>query len=278
MAKIKQVMHKGELLKPLREASIKFWEEQSVRSAIEVAQVISSWGDDVLDIFKIECETKQLTYECSKGCSYCCYQNVRINIFEAIAILDWIQLNLGDKGKFELLQRAETIYASSFGDGGDSKRWSRRQACPCLDLKTNECMIYPVRPVECRIALTYEKSLCKSSYEDASSLEISIRESGTLDIPLPTLNGIEVASVSEYVTECLLHPSLPRWSSKFYVNGKLKDFAPKNNDDLAVPFDLELSRVINFGLNNNSTTSINSLVNFDLDALLTCCKQTDANL
>lgn len=278
MSEKKSLLLESELRDLLEKSSLKFWEDESIDSATEVAQSIWAFGDEMSSLFKVECKTNNLTNGCAEGCAYCCHQNIQISIFEAVGILKWIKSNFNDVKKSEILKRAEAICKSGVEDEGDSQRWSRREACPCLDIHTNKCMIYPVRPIECRTTLIYDKTSCKNSYEDTNSSGISVSDKEVIHVALPKTESVEVNSVSEYILSCLFDVNLMKWFQKLYKNDEMTGSVVEDAHKIMAPFDFELSKVLKNGLKSNSDAVIDSLVNFDSNALYSCQKQTDSDL
>jgi Fe-S-cluster containining protein len=121
-------------------------------------------------------EVSGMTVSCGKGCSVCCCHWVEdVNSFEAEIIVDHLSKNHGgsipriveqcrsDRGRFERLSAIVAQKLSALKsrlnreiDGTDlllASFYQLGSECPLLD--NGGCMIYPVRPVTCRMYVSF---------------------------------------------------------------------------------------------------------------------------
>lgn len=88
-------------------------------------------------------------FKCTKGCSDCCHAAFDISLAESVLIMEHFHL-LGRKTRRDILKRAEHA----------KKRWQQalnaredlsliRIPCPLLS-PDDQCLLYDVRPVNCR--------------------------------------------------------------------------------------------------------------------------------
>lgn len=117
---------------------------------------------------------------CHRGCSWCCHQLVCCTTLEMELIIDYIdslprssrrslkqKIRKGALNFYHYYQRnkksflgssflSTTVGIERWEDIGPALRKAHRRK-PCLFLDRDICSIYPVRPVDCRIAKTKDK-------------------------------------------------------------------------------------------------------------------------
>jgi len=126
--------------------------------------------------------------DCKKGCSYCCNHWVEdVYSFESLAIIQFIRTFHSDE--IVRIQResatAESVIVSLFEQFPDleefellQKFYEQQIPCPLLG-SHGDCLVYPVRPLTCR--MFYSRSaqrFCKPPVIDSE-------EQGTFMIPFP---------------------------------------------------------------------------------------------
>lgn len=109
---------------------------------------------------EIDLKMKDVEKICSKGCSHCCYQVVRVHGVEEFPITKYFheKLDANTKSiiKINLEQWFEYYNINTPNktlDDQDIYNFSIKQGSdkiPCPFLINNECSIYPVRPIACR--------------------------------------------------------------------------------------------------------------------------------
>jgi Fe-S-cluster containining protein len=98
---------------------------------------------------------------CSKGCSYCCYQSIKIVASEELTISEYLDKNVDDDKKQIIKSQLETWTEYFFENTPDNKVLNDedilkfeervvRDSIPCFFLIEGKCSIYPVRPLVCR--------------------------------------------------------------------------------------------------------------------------------
>ncbi len=88
-------------------------------------------------------------FKCKKGCSDCCHAAFDISLAEGMLLQEHFKL-LGRKTRRDILKRArraEKRWNSAIKEGEDLSRL--RIACPLLS-PDDQCLLYEVRPVNCR--------------------------------------------------------------------------------------------------------------------------------
>lgn len=103
--------------------------------------------------------SKRFAFSCSRGCAFCCTQNVTITAVEAQILLDYIDSQgmrkwLVSKLAAGLPPRREIITTNQFAqsclNGDDPPLADSDFDSVCPFLENELCMVYPVRPFSCR--------------------------------------------------------------------------------------------------------------------------------
>ena len=102
---------------------------------------------------------------CRAGCSYCCRQLVFCTTLEMELIVDYLN-SIPKARKRAVLHKAKAkahkFYQKNSEQLRNTSNWehlagflsSTFRGVPCIFLKDGKCSIYPVRPIDCRIAKT----------------------------------------------------------------------------------------------------------------------------
>lgn len=269
-----------DLSKPIKLSIKKYAANPSVKQATNVARVMWDWGDKTHKLVSMEFEDNGYTKGCKKTCDFCCFQNVSINIFEAIVISNWIRDNLNEKTKRTIYENTKLIFINSKGDTKDSERWKRREPCACLDKESNTCLIYPARPLECRLAISHNKNACQNDFNNKDTNNISVAPPSGIKFNLPEETEFqdEINTISDYVFLSLLDAIstylMSMISSKHEINGKF--ILPKTTKLVDSLTKMELNRVLKYSLSSEVNLKIKSLVRLKSNAVSKCAKVTDA--
>lgn len=97
---------------------------------------------------------------CKSGCSYCCHQLIEVYDFELIPIMEYIKKNCMDFILDKAINISEALesmlnsapYKYSQLNNDDEFKYKKKYRTldiPCIFLKDNKCLIYPVRPISC---------------------------------------------------------------------------------------------------------------------------------
>jgi uncharacterized protein len=128
------------------------------------------------EIDKIE-QNVNIRPTCAKGCAHCCYFPIITTKLEAKLIKAYID-GLPAKEREDIVnhlhvyfQRNQTILSKVCTldftkDARFKEKYIAKQVpCPFLDLRTNTCKVYEVRPIPCRTYLNYgNPRVCADSY------------------------------------------------------------------------------------------------------------------
>jgi len=254
--------------------------DPSVKSAKKITEALWAWGDQTHEKMILDLNEHGYAKGCEKTCSYCCYQNVNINVFEAIVITDWIRDNLNENILSKIYENTKSIYNNSIEDTFDSERWRRREPCSCLDHENKTCIIYPVRPLECRLAISHDINSCQGNFYNKATTSITIFPPSEIEINLPEetefkhlINDISdyvhismVGAISTYLMDKIL--------SKRELTGKF--VYPKTQNLQSSINNMELNKMLNYTLNGDVSIKIKSLVRLKPDGVFECAKTTDS--
>ncbi len=112
---------------------------------------------------KADREMASLQNCCSRGCAHCCYQLVEVLHLEELPIIDFISHQMGGEEKQQVMKNLHAwlrffeektpvndllSYNEVFAQ---FKNLQAEECFPCPFLVNNECIIYEVRPLACRL-------------------------------------------------------------------------------------------------------------------------------
>jgi len=100
---------------------------------------------------------------CKSGCAWCCFMRVRVTPLEVLSILDFLHTHLDTDRLSALKQRLATTDAITRGMDG-IQRGRAKIACPLL--ADRKCLVYPVRPMACRVYHSLNSSECEMRLDD----------------------------------------------------------------------------------------------------------------
>jgi Fe-S-cluster containining protein len=129
-----------------------------VRERIHVARAAMATGDDDIARELDTLAARGVAPSCTKGCAYCCRQEILIPRAEAEVIVEWIQASWAAAQLDALKDRLRAWLAWHHGEltrrvaGGEDRQVVAYEHGPfCVALEDGACSIYPVRPMTCRI-------------------------------------------------------------------------------------------------------------------------------
>lgn len=167
------------------------------RTPAEVSSVVRQIYR-VVDELMDGCLSRGPKLSCTAGCFWCCFLRVKVTPLEVLCIADYVRGRCGRGAISSLKQHLAATDAVTRGMGA-YQRACAEEACPLLvDAK---CLVYPVRPISCRIYHSLDGSDCEAPLDDDGRC-IKARDD---------ICGLGVG-VSEGLTEGLqaagLHPGL----------------------------------------------------------------------
>lgn len=111
-------------------------------------------------------EARAKSFDCAKGCGWCCHQHVSVHPAEAIAIARWLEARAPEP---ERRQRFERIQATQAKIAGTTMMERRQAQIPCPFLDDGACSIHPVRPMRCRGFFSRDVGLCRATFDDPAA-------------------------------------------------------------------------------------------------------------
>ena len=112
-------------------------------------------------------------YDCRKGCSWCCHQNVAVTWPELLKIYDHLLQSL-DPTQLDVLKNKSNKLANEVLGKSTSKRFEQKIAC--VFLEDDICTIHAARPLQCRGGFSEEESYCRNLFEDPKSTQQSVKD------------------------------------------------------------------------------------------------------
>ena len=153
-------------------------EELSPVQMGEAIRALYSAMDELLEAFLHRTSEEGQPVSCKKGCAWCCYQEVFAITHEFLYLNEYVHKSLSEADQNAVLEKAREKVKISMNKSVE-EQLKIRSACPFL--KSDNCMVYEVRPMACRIYLSASVSSCKKEYDNPSD-----RRSfpGLFDFPL----------------------------------------------------------------------------------------------
>jgi Fe-S-cluster containining protein len=142
----------------------------TLRATAEPARLAENVSGDAfaLTAALVEASPARPSYECGKGCSWCCHQQVRVSAPEAIGIAE----GLREAYPPEWLATLRAIIAQRVERVAElaTTRAYLEARLPCAFLAPDGgCAVYERRPLVCRGYHSLSRSACQEKYVDLAS-------------------------------------------------------------------------------------------------------------
>ena len=118
-------------------------------------------------------ESDHPDYDCRKGCSWCCHQNVAVTWPELLEIYGYLLQSL-DTTQLDVLKNKSNKMANEVAEKSTSKRFEQKIAC--VFLEDDMCTIHAARPLQCRGGFSEDESYCRNLFEDPKSTQQSVKD------------------------------------------------------------------------------------------------------
>jgi Fe-S-cluster containining protein len=113
---------------------------------------------------------------CEIGCAWCCYMRVKATPLEVLGIVHYLRSRLGPGELSEFRRRLAATDQTTRGMDG-YQRVCAKIACPLL--ANGQCLVYPVRPIGCRVYHSLDASDCELPHaEEARGVTVRSDISG----------------------------------------------------------------------------------------------------
>ena len=125
--------------------------------------------EQLSDSFLTMCQRDNVKVDCKMGCAWCCYQSVFALTHEMLVVADYVRSHFSKGVQKEILNRAKRKTAKTKNLSREALLGTN-EACPLL--RNGACMVYPVRPVACRIYLSSDVRSCEKRYQKPADITI----------------------------------------------------------------------------------------------------------
>jgi Fe-S-cluster containining protein len=136
-----------------------FTGEQVPTSALTLIKEIYRFADEMIT----GCLKSGTELPCKEGCVWCCFLRVKVTPLEVMGIIDYLRSRLEPAELSALRKRLAEADEITRGIDGH-RRIGSKLICPLIQDK--KCLVYPVRPITCRIYHSINSSDCESSLDD----------------------------------------------------------------------------------------------------------------
>ena len=140
--------------------------------------------------------SEQPNYDCHKGCSWCCYQNVSVTWPELLLLLEYLSKTL-DTEQLKELQAKCQIRSNEVMGKSTNQRFDERRACAFLENRI--CTIHAERPLQCRGGFSEDQNYCKDLLEHRERTQQAVKDGDEvgkfLIAPKFVYNSAQVAMV-----------------------------------------------------------------------------------
>lgn len=119
--------------------------------------------DLLIDAFTQRCESEQIPVDCHMGCQWCCHQAVFASTHEMVVLVDYLERRFKPELLEEIKKKA-SIKEEKLSVLSPAQVLKTTMPCPLL--RKGSCMVYPVRPMACRIYLSSSEKSCYAKYQN----------------------------------------------------------------------------------------------------------------
>lgn len=137
------------------------------------SSAVSSVNENIDNHFSSFCSRRSIKLACMVGCAaYCCLYRVVISPPEAFHIKKFIQNTTDDK-KLQIIK--ERIHSAAIKAKGLTPAQFIKTRLHCPFLEENQCLIYSVRPMMCRVFHSTDLSVCTYTDKHPGQLAMDSR-------------------------------------------------------------------------------------------------------
>jgi len=142
--------------------------EMSLRCLYYLSRKVYTETNSLLESFTNRCIKENRRVDCHEGCSWCCIQAVLILPYEAFYLMNYIEENLEAELKKKVHKQ---IRDKNRVTGRMKVQEFLHFKSPCPMLKEDACLIYPARPMACRIYLSSDVDSCQYEFHHPSETD-----------------------------------------------------------------------------------------------------------
>lgn len=119
--------------------------------------------DLLIDAFIQRCESENVPVDCHMGCQWCCHQAVFASTHEMVVLADYLERRFSPETIAEIIEKAH-VKDEQLSRLSPKEVLNTSHSCPLL--RKGSCMVYPVRPMGCRIYLSSSEKSCQAKYKN----------------------------------------------------------------------------------------------------------------
>ena len=139
---------------------------------IEIMESAYDSIDGLIDSFGNRCTREGLRMDCKKSCAWCCTQAVLVSTHEIMYLFAWMDKHLSSDQLTQIHQGAmERDRHTAQMDAREFLHFN----LPCPFLCDTSCLVYPARPMACRIYLSADAESCKQQFDHPDKRDIMAR-------------------------------------------------------------------------------------------------------
>ena len=120
-------------------------------------------ADLLTDAFIQRCDNENIPVDCHMGCQWCCHQAVFASTHEMVVLVDYLKKRYSMEVIEEIKEKARLKEGKL---SGFSPQETLNTSLPCPLLRKGTCMVYPFRPMGCRIYLSSSEKSCQAKYHN----------------------------------------------------------------------------------------------------------------
>ena len=128
---------------------------------------------EAMDNLWASIQSDQPGYDCHKGCSWCCYQNVSVTWPELLQLMEFLRETLNADQLKKLYAKSQLRSKEVIGKT-TNQRFDERAACIFLENKI--CTIHTVRPLQCRGGFSEDQNYCKNLLENREQTQQAVKD------------------------------------------------------------------------------------------------------
>lgn len=131
-------------------------------SAMDAAANAAAWAEELTARVAARIRPTR-PIACAEGCAYCCHLKVLTTAPEAIRIAEYLRKSLAPDALAAVRDRVAKTDAVTRGMSMEERARAR---VPCPLLENGRCAAYPVRPLACRGANSYDAAACERGFHE----------------------------------------------------------------------------------------------------------------
>lgn len=140
----------------------------------------------------------QKSWQCTKGCPYCCDLGVSVAVPEALFIAKKLKEILPPDELADVHAQIRVNAAKARGKERDPYAYIKAKI-PCAFLtEDRQCGIYSIRPTTCRGYASFDRSSCKAFLEDPEGLSVTV-DMGAWVVASTLMNGLRDAILQAHL-------------------------------------------------------------------------------